>query len=60
MKRGSFQPLTENYPRNTHHELHDVDPKVFFYHSTDSNAGYPKPVLEFGVRRVDNELNVVL
>ena len=46
--------------RNTHHELHDIDPKVFIYHSTNSDASNPEPVQEVGVESIDNELDVVL
>jgi len=49
-----------NRQRNTHHELHDIDPKVFLYHSTDSDASGPEPVQELGVRRIDGELDVLL
>ena len=60
---GQISPLSavcRERNRNTHHELHNIDPKVFFYHSTETDASGPKPVQEVGVRRVDNELDVVL
>ena len=48
------QQPTEKCQRNTHLELHDIDPKVFFYHGTDPDAG--GPAQELGIRRVNNEL----
>ena len=51
---------TASGTQNTDHELHDINTKVFLYHGTDSDASSPEPVQELGIKRIDNELDVVL